>query len=325
MWVLALLALLPRGSTGLSGATFEPPVLVGESVGAAINASCGAGRFWFPAGGYSVDGTTLAVEVSLFADGDTCTPTDGTPHTIVSASFDGGRSWRPHHFVGKSSAPHWHGIPPGPSFCGASGVTIATTAGGIGLLCPGDAAEPAFIDSNGTGVLKLSATIWTSTAAGANGSAAAAAAAAGAAPRLVPQQMPKQIVLRCPPGAHTLPGGWGPGPVRPPTTQGLSGPAPLFRVATCATPPPAGAKKSTNATQVIMRSDDNGWTWETISTIPPWHDVYLHGTTKRRPCLICALKLQLFLRKPPVICLPLTQGSAVQTRARKSQRAPAAY
>ena len=28
MWVLALLALLPRGSTGLSGATFEPPVLV---------------------------------------------------------------------------------------------------------------------------------------------------------------------------------------------------------------------------------------------------------------------------------------------------------
>ena len=28
-----------HGSTGLSGATFEPPVLVGESVGAAINAS----------------------------------------------------------------------------------------------------------------------------------------------------------------------------------------------------------------------------------------------------------------------------------------------
>jgi hypothetical protein len=25
---------------------FEPPVLVGQSIGVAVNASCGAGRFW---------------------------------------------------------------------------------------------------------------------------------------------------------------------------------------------------------------------------------------------------------------------------------------
>lgn len=88
------------------------------------------------------------------ADGDACAPA-GVPHTIVSASFDGGKSWAPNHFEGKAGTPRWNGLPPGPSFCGASGVLTPA-----GLLCPGDATTPAFIDENRTGVLTLSATVW---------------------------------------------------------------------------------------------------------------------------------------------------------------------
>jgi hypothetical protein len=189
------------------------------------------------------------------ADGDICAP-DGVPHTIVSASFDGGRSWAPSHFVGKDGTPDWNGVSPGPSFCGASGVLTAA-----GLLCPGDAQAPASIGPNATGVLELSATVWSRNT-----------------DKLVSQPMETPVVLRCPAGDGTLPGGWGPGPVR--KTYGQDGA--LFRVATCSTPPPAGSKKSTNATQVIMRSTDDGWTWDTVSTIPPWpKDVYLFGKYPR--------------------------------------------
>lgn len=253
-------------------AQFEPPVLVGESTGSgAINASCGAGRFWFPAGGYAVDSETLAVEISLVADGDTCPVPSDTPRTVVSASFDGGRSWRPHHFVGKSSAPHWHGIPPGPSFCGATGVTVSTPS--AGLLCPGDPATPAYLDHNGTGVLKLSATIWSVSSSNSR--------TGSATPQLVPRPVSQPIVLRCPPGAKTLPGGWGPGPVRPFGLTPSRQPLPFYRVATCSTPPPAGSKKSADSTQVIMRSVDGGWSWETISTIPAWRDLYMFGKYPR--------------------------------------------
>ena len=34
---------------------FEQPVLVGQSVGVAVNASCGVGRFWFPQSAATVD------------------------------------------------------------------------------------------------------------------------------------------------------------------------------------------------------------------------------------------------------------------------------
>lgn len=239
-------------SAGSVDVRFEPPVLVGSSLGMppAINSSCGAGRCWFPAGGYAVDQSTLAVEVSLVADGDMCEATGAK--SVVYTSHDAGRSWELAWYIGNhvGSPPSWApGLRSGPSFCGATGSLLP----GGGLLCPAISAKDARpgLVHGGTGIVELPALLW-STHQG----------------KLTSTAQTKKLKLRCPEGARTLPGGWGPGPVQP------VGSTALYRVATC-------SAKGGNATQVIMRSLDGGWEWDTISTIPPWTCLYTAGKYPR--------------------------------------------
>ena len=223
--LLALWTFVSASAT--AAAHFEPPVLVGssrQSGGAAVNASCGGGRWWFPAGGYAIDNETLATTVSLQADGDACPPT-GQPREVVAVSRDAGRSWHTAWFV-DAHLKRWNGLSPGPSFCGAGGSAVP----GGGRLCPAGHTPPT-LSPDGTGVLQLPATLWQVRDG-----------------QLTHRKQSKLISFRCPAGERTLPGGWGPGPVQPP------GSAAAFRVATC------------NATQVVMRSIDGGWTWE--SSLP---------------------------------------------------------
>lgn len=280
--VLLLIAVAPRCACaywyGQGGApsqrtaaavAFEKPVLLGVSAGGAINASCGGGRFWFPAGGYAIDNETLAVTISLTADGNLC-PASSAPHEVVHASFDAGRSWVAQWFVGPSHLPKWRGLPSGPAFCGAAGTPVPAGSGG-GMVCP-DHGQPAAVGKDGTGELVLTAVVWRRVTV------------AGKPQLEVKQAICKaSLVLRCPVGAGTVPGrsGWEPGPV-----QAVGGPADgaLFRVATCERPPAAGAgpkANGTGATQVVMKSVDGGTVWETISTVPAWTDLYTAGKYPR--------------------------------------------
>jgi hypothetical protein len=232
--------------------SFEPPVLVGSSRGLspAINASCGGGRFWFPAGGFAVDKNTLALEISLDADGNKCR--SNAPGTVVYTSSDAGKTWQPGWFIGKG-VDTWRGLSPGPSFCGAIGSRVATSSGERGLLCPSISVKDSrpTLAHDGTGILELPATLWTAR----EGKLKAVFA--------------KPIKMRCPVGARTLPGGWGAGgPVRP--AEG----GPAYRLGTC-------TNEAGNATQVVMRSGDGAWQWDTISAIPPWTDVFTAGKYPR--------------------------------------------
>jgi hypothetical protein len=241
LMVVALATTTSSRAPPRTTAKFEQPVLLGSSRGsgaAAINASCGGGRWWFPAGGYAIDNETLVTTVSLAADGNTCPPT-GEPREVVVVSRDAGRSWKSAWFV-DSHLLHWNGLLPGPGFCGASGSAVA----GGGLLCPEGHNLPT-LAPDGTGVLQLPAVLWHVAAGG----------------QLQHTKLQHTIQFRCPRGGRTLPGGWGPGPVQ---TLG-SGGTDMYRIATC------------NDTQVIMRSLDRGWHWDTISTIPPWTDLYTAG------------------------------------------------
>jgi hypothetical protein len=255
LWLLsaaAFAAVLAAGDPGSADVRAEPPVLVGSSLGMppAINASCGSGRCWFPAGGFAVDESTLAVQVSLDADGDTCEASG--PGGVVYTSYDAGRSWELAWFIGKHVAapPSWApGLRSGPPFCGATGSLLP----GGGLLCPAVSlkdSKPA-LAHDGTGTVELPTLLWTTRQG-----------------KLTATAQAKKIKMRCPEAARTLPGGWAPGPVRP------AGGTASYRIATCA---PEGG----NATQVIMRSLDGGWEWKTISTVPPWTCLFTAGKYPR--------------------------------------------
>jgi hypothetical protein len=109
-------------------ARFEQPVLVGQSVGVAVNASCGVGRFWFPQSGAALDSATLVAQVSLGADTHNNACVHDSPEGVVYTSTDAGRSWVPVWFVAKHLR-SWRGLPPGPSFCGAAGLRVRLPAG----------------------------------------------------------------------------------------------------------------------------------------------------------------------------------------------------
>lgn len=252
-WVVALSPLLAAQTE----VVFEEPVLVGQSVGFAVNASCGVGRFWFPQAAAAVDSTTLVAQVSLGADTHSNECAHELPTGLVYTSTTAGRSWKPAWFVatGNTMLQHWRGLRPGPSFCGAAGLFAAAVipGAGAGIICPG--LKKAHIDHLGVGVLELNASWWRP-ATGLRGQSES--------PPVEVRPVDKVVVFECPRGLG-IPTVWmfgGPVPVRAPDAAWL-------RLGACCQSDCEA--HSPVATQVIFRSLD-GWDWQVMAIVPRWSD-----------------------------------------------------